>query len=129
MNEIFTPLSDTLFPSPWNVRYTTFRFGPMMIDFVLKDMRRLPEDVQEVLRKMENFDTKEPIKFSKYCMFIIVNDEFTYLFYQNDDKAKIWKKFAETIQDLKEGLDLEIRDEQGLFQRMLISYKGINWIW
>lgn len=126
--EIFTPLTDSLFPSPWNVRFTTFRFGPMFIHFVLKDMTKIPEELEELLEEMSNIK-KDSFEYKKYCMFIIVNDELTYLFYQSNEKSDIWKKFGDTIKELKFGNDLEIKDEQGLFSSLLISYKGINWIW
>lgn len=127
--EILTPLNDTLMPTPWNVRYTTFRLGPIYISFVLKDTTKLPPDIKELFGEIVDHKTDEPFEHKKYMCFCIVNESQAYILGQFEDQRESWLFISDYIQRLKFGEEVEIKDQASLFGNLKLSYMGINWIW
>lgn len=127
--EILTPVSDILFQSPWNIRYTTFRFGPMFVHFVLKDMTALPKQLEAEIHTIEDYRTGRPFEFKKYLIFCIINDTRAYIYDQQDEKDQIVTNFIDVIQRLKFGENVEINDQAGMYESVQLSYSGIKWLW
>jgi len=129
MNEILTPISDTIYQTPWNLRFTTFRLGPMFVHFVLKDMSKLPPSLTKEIEHLEDHRTGEGYQFKRYVIFCIMNEVHAYILSQYDSEIEAGEEFKNMVNELKEGNELEITDEAGIFESMQLSYRGIKWIW
>ena len=129
MTEILTPLSDTIYHTPWNLRFTTFRLGPIFVHFVLKDMSKLPPSLVKDVGHIEDHRSGEVFKFKRYIIFCIINEAQAYILSQYDSEIESGESFKKIIDDLKQGNDIVIVDEAGIFESMQLSYRGINWIW
>ena len=124
--EVLTPIKDELLPTPWNVRWTTFKLGPTYLSLILKDTTKLPQQLIEQMKFIE--ENKENI-FKKYIIFGIISDTDTYVLGEYDTKADAWVNFKDLVQKLKFGETIEMKDQAGVFNPIRVSYKGINWIW
>lgn len=129
MNEICTPVSDTLNQSPWNLRYTTFRLGPLWVHFVLKDLSKLPPHLAQSIGSIEDHRTGKPFQFQRFIVFCIVGEEEAYILNQFNTEEEATVIFKDFVQRLKYGEDIEITDQAGIFSPLQLSYRGIKWIW
>ena len=128
LTEIFTPLSDSYMETPWNVRVTIFRFGPMEGMFILKDLSKLTNQAQGYLKKLVTFKG-DRIFPKKFVICGVFNDIHAYYIESTDKEQDAWKKFDSIITDLKQGKEVELLDYAGYQHPLRISYKGIQWIW
>jgi hypothetical protein len=101
----------------------------MYVSFVLKDIGKLPPEMMEQIRIVEDHRTELPYEFKKYIVFCIVNDYQAYILTQSDNEEEATIYIKNVIDSLKQGESVEIIDEAGIYQRIQLSYKGINWIW
>jgi len=127
--EVLTPFTDQFLPTPFNVRVTEFKLGPLYIQILLKDNSRIPEHIQENLEVLEDHRTGMKFNPKKYMLLCIVNDTEPYVLGNFDDKREAWKSTANIIQNLKYGEQIILEDLLHISTPLRLSYKGIDWIW
>jgi len=126
--EIFTPLADVFKRSPYNVRETTFRFGPMIGTFILKDCSKLPLQIRETFDKLITYDGKKVFP-KRFVICAFFNDERAYYIESIEDTVEAWNKFKNIIERLKHGEEVELVDYAGYSHPLRLSYRGVQWLW
>ncbi len=126
--EIFTPLADVFKNNPYNVRETTFRFGPMLGTFILKDCSKLPLQVRELFSKLVTYDGKKVFP-KRFVICAFFNDNRAYYIESIEDTEEAWVKFRNIIDRLKHGEEVELVDYAGYSHPLRLSYRGVQWLW
>jgi len=127
-NEIFTPISDVYRDTPWNIRMTMFRFGPMQGIFVLKDIKHAPANLKEVLDHLITYDRKKVFPH-RYVITAYFNESRAYYIMSTDNEKEAMDRYKEIIDTLKEGKEVELVDYAGYSHPLRISYRGVQWLW
>jgi len=129
MNDIFfIPLKDELYPNPWNMRITVFRFGPMFVAFTIKDRDKMDTKYKKYVDNLRTFD-KKPLFSERFLITATVNEDRNYCIASFKTEEECWAAYNIIIDSLKRGEEIELTDFAGYSFPMKLSYKGIQWIW